>query len=67
MYENWVDYVKQTVPGEKLLIFNVKDGIEPLAKFCERDVPSWSMPNVNDSGNLVDRFSNENLFIGKFP
>jgi len=49
LYTNWVDFVKQTVPKEKLLIFNVKQGIEPLATFCGRPQPEWKMPYVNDS------------------
>ena len=49
LYTNWVDFVKHTVPSDKLLIFNVKQGIEPLAAFCQRPQPAWSMPFVNDS------------------
>ena len=41
--------MKLTVPEDKLLIFNVKDGIEPLAEFCGKQVPSWKMPYINDS------------------
>jgi len=41
LYTNWVDFVKHTVPSDKLLIFNVKQGIEPLAAFSEG-------PSVND-------------------
>ena len=52
MYENWIGYVKRTVPAEKLLVFNVKNGIVPLAKFCGEPVPNWPMPNRNDSGRF---------------
>ena len=41
--------MKLTVPEDKLLIFNVKQGIEPLSKFCGKPVPTWKMPYVNDS------------------
>ena len=43
---------KKTVPAEKLLVFNVKNGIVPLVKFCGEPVPNWSMPNRNDSGRF---------------
>lgn len=52
IYTNWIEYVKHTVPKEKLLIFNVKEGIEPLAKFCGKPIPSWKMPYVNDSATF---------------
>ena len=52
--------MKQTVPKSKLLIFNVKEGIEPLAKFCGKPVPSWKMPYVNDSATF-----NEAIKMGK--
>ena len=52
IYTNWIKYVKHTAPKEKLLIFNVKQGIEPLAKFCGKPIPSWKMPYVNDSATF---------------
>ncbi len=33
VYRNWNQYVIQTVPKEKLLIYNVKEGVAPLEKF----------------------------------
>ena len=52
MYDNWIEYVKRIVPSERLLIFNVKDGITSLASFCECPVPDWTMPNRNDKGRF---------------
>ena len=49
MYSNWIEYIVQTVPAEKLLIYNVKQGIEPLAVFCNVPVPKYLMPNCNAS------------------
>ena len=51
-YENWVAYVKSTVPAEKLLIFNAKDGMEPLARFCDKPAPSMKMPHANVGGQF---------------
>ena len=55
MYTNWIEYVKSKVPKEKLLEFNVKDGIEKLARFTGKEIPSWKMPNVNDSKEFNQR------------
>jgi len=60
IYTNWIEYVKQIVPKDKLLIFNVKQGIEPLAKFCGKPIPSWKMPYVNDSATF-----NNSIKMGK--
>lgn len=48
-YLGWIDFIKMTVPKEKLLILNVKDGIASLAKFAGKPVPSWPMPRVNET------------------
>ena len=55
MYTNWIEYVRSKVPKEKLLEFNVKDGIEKLARFTGKEIPSWKMPNVNDSKEFNQR------------
>jgi len=55
MYTNWIEYVRSKVPQEKLLEFNVKDGIEKLTKFAGKETPSWKMPNVNDSKDFNQR------------
>ena len=33
VYRNWNQYVIHTVPKEKLLIYNVKEGVAPLERF----------------------------------
>ena len=52
MYTNWIAFIKHTVPIDKLLEFNAKQGIEPLAAFCNRPQPEWTMPHVNDSAQF---------------
>ena len=51
-YENWIMYVKSKVPEDKLLIFNAKDGIEPLARFCGKSAPTMKMPHANNGGQF---------------
>ena len=54
-YEDWVAHVKRTVPAENLLVFNVKQGWDPLCAFLGKPVPDEPFPRVNDSGtnNLI--------------
>ena len=39
---------KSTVPPEKLLVFDVKEGWEPLCKFLNKPIPDEPFPNIND-------------------
>jgi hypothetical protein len=47
--ERWNDEVKSTVPPERLLVWEPKDGWEPLCEFVGVDVPDEELPNVNDT------------------
>ncbi|CAJ1364794.1 unnamed protein product [Effrenium voratum] len=52
-FKAWVERVKSTVPPEKLLVFDVKEGWEPLCKFLNLPVPDEPFPNVNDRESLI--------------
>ena len=47
-YRKHIEDVKASVPPEKLLVFSVDQGWEPLCKFLGVPVPSTPFPNVND-------------------
>ncbi len=47
--------VIDTVPAEKLLVFEVKQGWEPLCEFLEVPVPDTPFPHLND-GKMMSRF-----------
>ena len=47
-YDAYVGEVKAAVPPEKLLIFKVTDGWEPLCAFLGVAPPNTKFPNVND-------------------
>lgn len=51
-YEDWVAHVKRTVSKDRLLVFNVKQGWEPLCKFLNKKVPDFPFPNVNAKGSF---------------
>lgn len=44
----------QHVPPEKLLVFEVKQGWEPLCKFLGKPVPDQPFPHVNDTQGFKD-------------
>ena len=48
-YDDWTEEVKKTVPKERLLVFSVKEGWEPLCKFLDFPIPDEPFPNTNDS------------------
>ena len=50
-YNQWIEEVKATVPKERLLIFNVKQGWKPLCDFLEVPIPANNQPfpHVNDT------------------
>ncbi len=48
-YNQHIEEVKAAVPPEKLLIFSVRDGWEPLCKFLNKPIPQTPFPNVNDT------------------
>lgn len=51
-FKAWTETVKSTVPPEKLLVFDVKEGWEPLCKFLDLPVPDEPFPQVNDKEEI---------------
>ena len=47
-YQQHIEELKARVPADKLLIFTVDQGWEPLCRFLEVAVPDTAFPNVND-------------------
>ena len=41
--------VKSKVPADKLLVYEIKQGWEPLCEFLEVPVPDTDMPHLNDA------------------
>ena len=52
-YLEHIERVRKLVPPEKLLIWNVKEGWEPLCKFLGRPVPEVPIPHENKTGDLA--------------
>ncbi len=48
VYEDHLQAVQEAVPADKLLVFNVKDGWQPLCDFLGVSVPDTPFPNINE-------------------
>ena len=51
-YKDHVEEVKRHVPADKLLVFEVKEGWEPLCRFLDVPVPDCPFPRVNDTETM---------------
>ena len=47
-YETHIQEVKKNFPEDRLLVFDAKDGWEPLCNFLSKDVPSKPYPHANN-------------------
>jgi Sulfotransferase domain len=50
----WNETVKSTVPAERLLVWDPKEGWDPLCEFLEVDVPDTPLPNLNDAASFKE-------------
>ena len=51
-FTEWQQQVKADIPADRLLVFEVKDGWEPLCQFLGLPVPQEPFPNVNDTAEV---------------
>jgi hypothetical protein len=57
--ERWNQTVIDTVPADRLLVWNPREGWEPLCEFLDVPVPDTPLPHVNDTENFQ-----KNLIMG---
>jgi len=60
-FNDWVEKVKDNVPAEKLLIYNVKEGWKPLCSFLQKPIPSMEFPRGNDTQDMNWRFKERKI------
>lgn len=66
VFRQHIEEVKQQVPQEKLLIYDVKEGWEPLCTFLGVEVsPEKPFPHLNDRANFGSRHGTVKCFKGK--
>ncbi|RYE88216.1 MAG: sulfotransferase family protein, partial [Hyphomicrobiales bacterium] len=49
-----IDTVQESIDPERLLVFDVRQGWEPLCAFLGVPVPSISFPRLNSSKQFVE-------------
>ncbi len=47
--------VKEAIPAERLLVWSVTEGWEPLCEFLELPVPEVPLPHINDRKEFLNR------------
>lgn len=53
--KEWNEEVIRSVPAERLLVYEVKDGWAPLCNFLEKPIPEIPFPRANDSDAFQKR------------
>jgi hypothetical protein len=53
--ERFNEEVQETVPADRLLVWSLGDGWEPVAEFLELPVPDTPFPHLNDSNQFRER------------
>jgi hypothetical protein len=59
--DRYHEEVQRTVPSDRLLVWSVSDGWEPLCEFLEVPVPDMPFPHLNDSKEFIDRLTDGSL------
>jgi Sulfotransferase domain len=55
--------VKRDIRSDRLLVWSVTEGWEPLCEFLEVDVPDMPFPRLNDSRTFIDRVVDSSLRV----
>ena len=55
VFERHSEEVKKTIPAERLLIYEVGSGWEPICNFLGLDVPQEDFPHVNSRDEFRGR------------
>lgn len=61
-FKSHIDEVKSVVPKDQLLVFDVREGWEPLCSFLDLPMPDIPFPNVNDRRQILFIYNIIRLF-----
>ncbi|MCK5897347.1 MAG: hypothetical protein KAG20_11100 [Cocleimonas sp.] len=53
-FEQHIENVKKNVPAERLLVYKIQQGWQPLCDFLQLPVPETDFPRVNDTASFVE-------------
>jgi hypothetical protein len=56
------DRVKSVVPAEKLLVYSVEEGWEPLCEFTGKKIPNQPFPHLNKNCTILSTYEIETEF-----
>jgi hypothetical protein len=56
VYHRHVDAVRAKVPADRLLVYQVGEGWEPLCRFLDVPVPEVPFPHLNDTASFRAMF-----------
>ena len=59
-----IEEVKATIPAARLLVYEVKQGWEPLCAFLDKPVPETPFPHVNDTDEFLGTIRRVKLVFG---
>lgn len=62
MYGKHNQQVRDLVPKDQLLEYNVKQGWGPLCRFLEMDVPDKPFPKLNEGGSIKAIYLGQQIF-----
>ena len=57
VYYEHIERVKKVIPSDKLLIYEINKGWEPLCEFLNVDLPEMPFPKVNDTAEMLQKFT----------
>jgi hypothetical protein len=52
VFNQHIEEVKATVPADKLLVYDVREGWGPLCEFLGKPVPKEELPHLNKKENF---------------
>ncbi len=53
-FKQHIESVKKNVPAERLLVYEIQQGWEPLCNFLQVPVPDKDFPRVNDTASFIE-------------
>jgi len=62
-WDGHIARLKEVVPADRLLFYDVREGWEPLCKFLGKEVPDMPFPRIND-GEAIERMGKEMIMKG---
>lgn len=62
-YSRHIEWLRETVPEDRLVFLAVKDGWEPLCKALGKDIPDVPFPRINDS-EAIDKLAAKTVTKG---